>query len=159
MLTVNPFDTFRNWALVTAKSGESHNSMVIGWGTLGVLWRKNVAIVFIREDRYTYEFIEKANQFTISFYDEKYLEELKVYGSKSGKDVDKDKVTWFHPIPVHDTITYEESKMTIVCRKMYQTRMNDEDFTDFIPVEFYQNIDKSVRHHMYIGEIIEIIQK
>lgn len=159
MLTVNPFDTFRNWALVTAKHDNIHNSMVIGWGTLGVLWRKNVAVVFIREDRYTYEFIEKAPEFTISFYDEKYIEALKVYGSKSGKDIDKDQVTGFHPITVHNTITYEEAKMTIVCRKMFQTRLNDEDFTDLVPTEFYQNIDKSVRHHMYIGEIIEIIQK
>ena len=154
MLTINPFDTFRNWALVTAKDGDKHNSMVIGWGSLGVVWRKNVVIVFIREDRYTYEFIEKASEFTVSFYEERYMEELKVYGSKSGRDLNKDEVTGFHPISVHNTITYEEAKMTIVCKKM-----NDQDFTDLVPVEFYQNIDKSVRHHMYIGEIIEIIQK
>ncbi len=159
MLTVNPFDTFRNWALVTAKVKDKHNSMVIGWGTLGVLWRKNVAIVFIREDRYTYEFIEKADEFTISFYDDEYMEQLKVYGSLSGKDIDKDQKTGFHPEYVHNTVTYQEAKMTIVCRKMFQTRLNDEDFTDFVPVEFYQNIDKNIRHHMYIGEIIEIIQK
>lgn len=159
MLTVNPFDTFRNWALVTAKNKDSHNSMVIGWGTLGVLWRKNVAIVFVREDRYTYEFIENAKEFTISFYENDYAEALKIYGSKSGRDFNKDQEANFHPVEVLNTVTYEEAKMTLVCRKMYQTRMNDEDFTDYVPADFYQNIDKSVRHHMYIGEIIEIIQK
>lgn len=159
MLTVNPFDTFRNWALVTAKVNDKHNSMVIGWGTLGVLWRKNVAIVFVREDRFTYEFIEKADEFTISFYDEKYKEQLKVYGSKSGRDIDKDQETHFTPEFISNTVTYKEAKMTIVCRKMFQTRLNDQDFTDYVPVDFYQNIDKSIRHHMYIGEIIDIIQK
>ena len=159
MLTVNPFDTFRNWALVTAKVNDKHNSMVIGWGALGVLWRKDVAIVFVREDRYTYEFIEKASEFTISFYDEKYKDQLKVYGSKSGRDMDKDLETKFTPETIHNTVTYKEAKMTIVCRKMFQTRLNDQDFTDLVPSDFYQNIDKSIRHHMYIGEIIDIIQK
>jgi hypothetical protein len=49
--------------------------------------------------------------------------------------------------------------MTLVCKKLYQTRMNDEDFTDQVPVEFYAQIEKSIRHHMYVGEIIEIIKK
>ena len=120
---------------------------------------ENTTLTSKEEAARQYEFIEKAPEFTISFYDEKYIEALKVYGSKSGKDIDKDQVTGFHPITVHNTITYEEAKMTIVCRKMFQTRLNDEDFTDLVPTEFYQNIDKSVRHHMYIGEIIEIIQK
>lgn len=159
MLTVNPFETFRNWALVTAKVESKHNSMVIGWGTLGVLWRKNVAIVFIREDRYTYDFIEKATEFTISFYDEEYKDALKIYGSRSGRDLNKDTAANFHPVSVHNTITYQEANLTLVCKKLYQTRMNDEDFTDLVPVEFYEQIDKSVRHHMYVGEIIEIIEK
>ena len=59
-MNIDPFKDFRNGALVTAYSNGKHNTMTIGWGGLGVLWRKNVATVYIRENRYTYEFIEKA---------------------------------------------------------------------------------------------------
>ena len=97
--------------------------------------------------------------FVCSFYDQKYLEQLKIYGSKSGKDFDKDQLAGFNPLKVYDTVTYEEADVTIVCKKMFQTRLNDQDFTDNIPVDFYENIDKSVRHHMYVGQIIEIIEK
>lgn len=42
--------------------------MTVSWGGLGELWGKDVAFIFIRPQRYTYEFIERENYFTMSFF-------------------------------------------------------------------------------------------
>ena len=40
--------------------------MVIGWGGLGTLWGKAVCTVYVRPQRYTYEFMERENAFSVS---------------------------------------------------------------------------------------------
>lgn len=158
-LKIDPFQAFRNWAMITAKVANKHNSMIIGWGCLGVLWRKDVACVFVRENRYTYEFIEQSDYFTISFYDEKYKKDLTIYGTKSGKNVDKDALTNFHPISIDEAITYEEAHTTIVCKKIYQSKLEPSDYLNDVAEEFYKLNDDGTRHHIYIGEIIKIVKK
>lgn len=154
------FKNFHDWAMVTAEYNDKHNSMIIGWGHLGVVWRQDTAIVFIRENRYTYEFIEKADNFTISFYDkEKYLDGLKIYGSKSGRDYDKDLLSGFHPIRMHDMITYEEACLTIFCKKIYSIKLSDDGINDSSISEFYSYNDDGTRHHMYVGRIVDILEK
>jgi flavin reductase (DIM6/NTAB) family NADH-FMN oxidoreductase RutF len=69
----NVFKTIgSDWMLVTAGSRESFNTMTAAWGGMGFLWNKNVCFIFIRPQRYTYSFIEKAETFTLSFFDEEY---------------------------------------------------------------------------------------
>ena len=59
-----------DWMLITAGSIDSYNMMTASWGSLGVLWNKNVATCFIRPHRHTFEFIEKADNYTLTFFDE-----------------------------------------------------------------------------------------
>ena len=37
----------KDWALVTAGTMENYNTMTIGWGGLGTLWRKPVCTVYV----------------------------------------------------------------------------------------------------------------
>jgi flavin reductase (DIM6/NTAB) family NADH-FMN oxidoreductase RutF len=60
------------WALVTAGNEKSWNTMTISWGGIGELWGKDVAFIFIRPQRYTYQFMENSDMFTLSFFDGKY---------------------------------------------------------------------------------------
>ena len=53
--------------LVTAGSKEHFNTMTASWGGIGWLWNKPVVFVFIRSERYTYEFMEENEYFTLSF--------------------------------------------------------------------------------------------
>mgnify|MGYP005912634789 CR=1 FL=1 len=52
-------DVFRKfdkqWALVTAGTPEHYNTMTISWGGLGTLWRRPVATVYVKKNRYTFE--------------------------------------------------------------------------------------------------------
>ena len=83
------------WMLVTAGTAERCNTMTASWGGLGVLWGKPVATVYIRPQRYTLEFVEREDCFTLSFFGEEYRKALALCGSKSGRDVDKVKECGF----------------------------------------------------------------
>ena len=48
-----------NWALLTAGKEGDYNTMTVSWGAVGEIWGKDAAFIFIRPQRYTYEFTEK----------------------------------------------------------------------------------------------------
>ena len=83
----------KEWMLVTAGTKEKFNTMTASWGGIGWLWNKPVAFVFIRPERYTYEFIEKSDYLTLSFLGEANKKVHAICGSKSGRDMDKVKAT------------------------------------------------------------------
>ena len=47
--------------LVKTAGKEHFNTMTASWGGIGWLWNKPVVFVFIRSERYTYEFMERTN--------------------------------------------------------------------------------------------------
>ena len=156
-IETKPFEIFNNtWALVSAGPISNHNSMTISWGGMGTLWSKSVTTVYIKPCRYTYKFMEENEYFSLSFFDDEYKKALGVMGSKSGRDVDKDALSGLTPIG-HDKVTiYKEAKLTLICKKIY---FNDLDI-NHIPeeaVDRYYKIEKP--HRMYVGEVIEIIEK
>ena len=76
-LSFNPFGKIgKEWMLLTGGSMENFNTMTASWGQLGVLWNKNVLTCYIRPNRYTYEYIEKGDSFTASFFGEEYRKAL-----------------------------------------------------------------------------------
>lgn len=89
-LQFNPFTKIgKEWMLVTAGDETGHNTMTASWGGMGVMWGKNIVNVYIRPQRYTKEFVDAGEMFTLSFYDESYRKSLSICGSKSGRDCDK----------------------------------------------------------------------
>ena len=100
----NIFDQFnKKWALVSAGDIENHNAMTISWGEMGTLWSIPVITVYVKPCRYTYEFMESNDYFTVSFYDEKYREALNIMGTLSGKNTDKEKQANLIPVEVGHT--------------------------------------------------------
>ena len=80
----------KEWMLVTAKNQEGKvNTMTASWGGFGVMWGKNVAVTVLRPQRYTKEFIDQSESFTLSFYDDTFKKDLSYLGSVSGRDEDK----------------------------------------------------------------------
>lgn len=64
-LSENFFEVIgKEWMLVTAGNKDHFNTMTASWGGIGFLWNKPVVYVFIRPERYTFEFIEKSEYFT-----------------------------------------------------------------------------------------------
>ena len=68
MLEFNPFQKIgKEWMLITAGNKEKANTMTASWGGVGVLWGKNVVFAFVRDTRYTKEFIDREETFSLTF--------------------------------------------------------------------------------------------
>ncbi len=146
------------WMLITAGTGERLNTMTASWGGLGVLWSRPVATCYIRPQRYTKEFVEREEYFTLSFFGEEYREALSLCGSKSGREVDKVKECGFTVCTAQGGAPYfEEAELVLVCRKLYRQDMTPECFLDQAVVE--RNYPTRDFHTMYIGEITEVLAK
>lgn len=146
----------KEWALLTCGKKEKFNMMTISWGGLGTLWHKPIATIYVRPNRYTNEFIENNDYFTLSFYDEEYKKDLGFLGSKSGRDIDKISYTNLTPEFIDNGITFKEANLTIVCKKIYFQDLDKKNIPQTEIDRFYNN---EPVHRMYIGEVIDIIDK
>lgn len=152
----NCYKKFKDdWALLSAGKLDDHNAMTVAWGGLGYLWKKEVAYIFVRPSRHTFNFTENNDYFALSFFEEKYRDVLTYYGTKSGRDVNKDVECNFHPIEINNVTVYEEAKYTIICKKIYADDIKKELFLD-------ESIDKCYPDHsyhkMYICEVLSILE-
>lgn len=146
----------QEWALLTVGEKSNFNTMTIGWGGLGTIWKKPVVTVYVKPTRYTYEFMENNEYFTISFYDENYKDDLSVLGTKSGRDLDKIALTKLTPEFLENAIFFKEAKITIVCKKIYFQDLDITKVPQYALDRYYQT---EPIHRMYIGEVIDIIDR
>ena len=161
-LDFNPYKKIgKEWFLVTAGDESGWNTMTASWGFAGVMWGKNTFTTVIRPQRYTKEFIDKAEYFTISFFKEEYKKALSFCGSHSGRDCDKAKETGLTPVFVSENgvevTAYAEADMVLVCKKAYVQEMRPECFVDTENDEKWYS-DKDY-HYQYIGEIVKAFVK
>ena len=155
MLKENVFSLIGDrWMLVAAtdKSGRT-NAMTASWGGMGVLWGKKVAFVFIRPQRYTKRFVDEADKFTLSFFDDSYKNMLGYMGKVSGKDEDKMAKSGLTVTDRNGAPVFKEASLTLVCRKMYRDTLKEENFIDKSNIEkWYPQKDY---HDVYVAEIVE----
>jgi flavin reductase (DIM6/NTAB) family NADH-FMN oxidoreductase RutF len=148
----NPFRLIgSDWMLITAGTPESYNTMTASWGGLGKLWHDSVALCFVRPTRFTYRFMEQARTFTLSFFSSRYRKALEFCGAKSGRDVDKARVTGLTPVPVGPGgVSFAQARLVLVCRKLYY---QDLDPKHFLAAAIHRNYPGKDYHRMYIGKI------
>jgi flavin reductase (DIM6/NTAB) family NADH-FMN oxidoreductase RutF len=140
-----------DWMLITAGTTDKYNTMTASWGGVGVLWNKNVCFCFVRPQRYTYEFMESQETFTLSFFDSQYRSMLNYCGSKSGRDVNKAAETGITPVEGQNgTIYFHEARLVVECKKLYFQDINPENF---LLDELHKNYVNKDYHRMYVGEI------
>ena len=162
-LKVEPFKLIlKDSMLITAGPPDDYNTMTAGWGGLGALWSKHVVFCVIRPQRYTYQFMEKNEVFTCSFFDEKYRAALEFCGTHSGRDTgdkgNKAVLAGFTPMPgiLPGTTTFEEAKLVLECRKIYFQDIDPKNFLDKSIHDWYPNKDY---HRLYIGEVVNVLVK
>lgn len=141
-------------AFLNVSCGGQDNTMTIGWGSLGYIWRKPVMMVMVRYSRHTYRMLDDAGEFTVSIpIGDDFKKELAFCGSKSGKDINKfdacnlttlraDKVD--APFIVGCDLHYE-------CKVVYKQAMEPGMIDGELDDKFYQNNDF---HVIYYGEIL-----
>ena len=154
----NPFQMIgQDWMLITAEKEGKVNTMTASWGGLGVMWGKNVAFIVIRPQRYTKEFVDAADSFSLSFYDNSFHKILGYLGTVSGRDEDKvskSGLTILH----EDSIPYfSEANTVLFCKKLFKQQYEEKSFIDTkLPGIHYPEKDY---HYLYIAEISKIFEK
>lgn len=158
-LKENPFSLIgKDWMLVAAQKPDgTSNMMTASWGGMGVLWHRNVCFIFVRPQRYTYEFCEQSDTMTLSFFDESYRDALKFCGTKSGRDFDKARETGLTKLTDGPYVTFAEARLTFKVRKLFATTIDEADFIDKAVLE--DSYPQRDFHKMYVCEIVEIEER
>lgn len=151
----NAFDKIgKQWMLITAKDGDKVNAMTASWGGLGVLWGKNVAYIFVRQSRYTKEFIDKSDTLSLAFFSEDKKQMLGYMGKVSGRDEDKIAKMGLTVKLVNDIPVFKEAEETLLCKKLFAGPIAPENFIDkSIDEKWYADKDY---HTMYVVEIMDV---
>jgi flavin reductase (DIM6/NTAB) family NADH-FMN oxidoreductase RutF len=146
----------KDWVLISAEKDGKVNTMTASWGGAGFLWNKNVAFIFVRKSRYTKEFIDSSDTFSLSVLDHgKYAKTLSYLGTVSGRDEDKIAKSGLTVVHEDGTPYFEESGAVIVCKKLCRQPIEPGNFiADGIDSSFYADKDY---HDMYIGEITRML--
>ena len=155
-LNLNPIDKIgKEWMLLTAGGEGNYNTMTCSWGHLGNLWNLPTSVCYVRPQRYTKEFIDREEKYTLCFFPEQYKKALGYLGSHSGRD--EDKVAAVGLTPVHDNgCTYfEEADLVLICRTLYQAPLKEECFRDAAGME--KNYPSRDFHDLYIGHIEKVL--
>ena len=151
----NVFQTIgKDWLLITAKKGNQVNTMTASWGGMGILWGKPVVYIFIRPQRYTREFVESADSFSISILGEEHRKTLSYFGTVSGRDEDKIGKSGLALTEDQNVPYFADARAYLICRKLYVQNLEPTCFIDASCDEkWYPQKDY---HTMYIAEIIRL---
>lgn len=154
----NPFMINEKWMLVSAGADTLFNTMTASWGGFGTVWEKPVAFMFIRDTRYTFEFLQKDSVYSLSFFNEKYKDTMKMLGSKSGRNTEKIKESGLTYLKMPSGApAFKEASMIIECKKLLSQPIDTAFISSPEVQKWYQ--DEPGTHHVFIGEIIGVWKK
>ena len=156
-LLLNPVTAIgQDWMLITAGTKEAgYNTMTASWGHIGELWGLPTTVAYVRPQRYTKQFVDREDLYTLCFFPEEYHQALALLGTRSGRDGDKVAAAGLTPV-FEDGYTYfAEAELVLVCRKLYRAPILEEGFLDREVLEdCYPQRDF---HDMYVGEIRRVL--
>ena len=144
------------WMLISAGNSEKANMMTASWGLTGELWFRDVAVCFIRPQRYTLRFVEQNDTFALCFFGTEQKQALSFCGSKSGRDYDKIKETGLTPVYADGTVYFEQAKLVLICKKIAVSDVDPDKITDKSILErCYPEKDY---HKLFVGEIVKVLE-
>lgn len=155
-LEVEPFKALKQYLLITSGENElgKYNSMTVDWGFFGTIWRRPCVLLSIRPTRYTYEFISKYPDFTVSSFSPSYRDILVMLGKKSGKDSNKMNESGLVVINSQRVLSpsFQEAAFTFECKKLFATDLNKDDIIE--PTILNEWYPEGNFHKIIIGEIV-----
>ena len=151
--TIKAFDE-RRVLLASQGTHGLPNTMAIGWGSMGIIWKRPVFTVLVRPSRYTYSLIEASGEFTVNIAPPGMEEVVNYCGSVSGRDDDKFAAKGLTAVSSSrlKTPIIKECLIHFECRVIYRS--------DLIPAQMAEptlsgTYGNSVDfHRFYYGEIV-----
>lgn len=160
LLQMNPFTAIgTDGFLITAGTSETFNTMTASWGSMGVLWGRSVIILYVRKSRYTHQFLDQSEGFTISFFPPEMKDRLLWCGEHSGRDHDKVAETGFDISCISapngaERVTFKQATLVFSCTKAASFAMEERSFVLPQIKDFYKDGDL---HTVYIGFVDSIL--
>jgi flavin reductase (DIM6/NTAB) family NADH-FMN oxidoreductase RutF len=147
----------KHWMLLTAgdfRAGK-FNTMAVGWGSFGTMWNRPFAQAVVRPTRYTFEFMEQYESFTLCAFPESCREALQLLGSRSGRDGDKIAAAKLTPVAASAVAApaFAEAELVVECRKIY---WHDIDPHHFVDPSIAKNYPLKDYHRAYFGDIVAV---
>lgn len=131
------------------------NITTVGWGSYGVIWNKHIIMVPVRHSKYTYEILQRNNEFSICIPPRQYdmSKQLNFCATRSGRDFDKFKECGFTALPAQAINSYiiKESGLVFECRVVYKS---DVDFSGLSKQIFDAAYKSGDPHTFFFGEIL-----
>ena len=156
--------SMKKGVLLTTKSGDTVNTMTIGWGKIGIEWNKAVFIAYVRETRYTKQLLEQSGEFTVNIPVGEVDSRILGYcGSKSGRDTDKIKDLGLTLVDsdVVQVPGIQELPLTLECKVIYSQKQDLSRLPQAVTDRFYPVVGKEDfrdYHIAYYGEIVNAYQ-
>ena len=146
--------------LMTTKNGDFVNTMVIGWGHIGIEWGRPIFVAYVRESRHTKQLLEEHGEFTVNIpTDNSHSKVLGYCGTKSGRDCDKiaDMCLTLEAPNQISVPGIKEFPITLECRVIYKQKQNLDAIPSDILERFYPEEADGFRdcHIAYYGEIVD----
>lgn len=141
-------------AVVTAGTIDDFNAMTIGWGMMGNVWGHpgSAITIYVSPDRYTHEYLEREEYFTISFFSEKYRNDVITLGRISGRDENKINYTSLTPVEMDNGVGFKEAELTFLCKKIYEHDSEKEK----MPAHMQKIYETLTPHTEYTGYIEDV---
>jgi flavin reductase (DIM6/NTAB) family NADH-FMN oxidoreductase RutF len=118
-----------DYTVITAGKDAHFNSMTASWGGVGILFNRPVAWGMLRANRYTLEIIRQEKTYTLSYFPDRYKEQVLFFGSKSGRDTDKMKETTLTSIQTPTgNVAYREARLILQCELLEITTVSPDDY-------------------------------
>lgn len=136
-------------------AGERPNVMTASWGFFGEMWGKKVAVVPVRDSRFTKGIIDEKREFTLCVpFGDKYKKELLYCGTKSGRDCDKVKDLSLKIAPAKKVNTYviDGCGAYYECKVLQVMDFSGQEISPFVKKAYGEKPDY---HNFYFAEIVE----
>jgi flavin reductase (DIM6/NTAB) family NADH-FMN oxidoreductase RutF len=147
----------RQWMLLTCGDykKDHYNTMTVAWGSIGNMWFKPFVQVVVRPTRYTYEFMERYDSFTLSAFNEEKRKVLNFLGTRSGREFNKIKESGLTPVESKKVAApaFDDADLIFECKKIYWDDLKPDHF--LVPY-IEKQYSKKDYHRIYFGEIIAV---
>ena len=111
-----------------------------------------MAIVVVRPQRYTREFMDKSDTFSLTTFGAQHRATLNMLGTLSGRNSDKMKRCGLTPVALSQIPCpgFDEAELILECRKSYFSDLDPRNFlSDYIAPNY-----KGDYHRIYFGEVL-----
>jgi flavin reductase (DIM6/NTAB) family NADH-FMN oxidoreductase RutF len=146
----------RDWFLVTAGdfAAGQYNCMTVGWGGLGELWDRPVALVGVKPTRHTCGYLERFPTFTLCHFAPEHRKALLYLGTHSGRDGDKIAASGLTPV-ASTTVpapSFADADLVLECEKAYV-----EDYRPELAVLESLGKRSGSPHRFFFGEVRAVL--